>query len=555
MDSPPLTLLSDIGLCIVFAAAASHLARLARQPLILGYVLGGAVLGAPLGLGWVKSPESIELISEMGLLFLLFIIGLEINLRDLARMGAAMLGLGALQFAGCAALGWAAFRAFGPAWGGRFDGLYFAVATALSSTLIVVKLLHDKFEIHTTAGRLTVGVLVLQDLWAIAFMAFQPNLLDPRWGGIARSLFLGAALVAAAFLLSRYLLGPLLHAAGKSPELVLLSSVAWCFAVAGLAARAGLSREMGALIAGLSIAVFPFGADVIAKLAGVRDFFVTLFFVSLGLKAPMPTAAQAGAALLAVFFVLASRVAVVGPAARVLGRGLRNGFLTAINLAQVSEFSLVILALGAEYGHVSREMSGFILNVMILASVVSTYLIHFNHPLARALMRLSALAGVREELGESPSEGTGERRDIVLLGYFLSGPAFLEELERRAPELRGRVLVVDYNTAVREDLETRGFKWAYGDLSHPETLEHLGLSSATVILCALSDTYLKGITGRRLLGHLKRLAPEAAVVMTADDAPAAESLRAAGADHVVVPGRLAGEKLFHYLDEDGTADR
>ena len=507
-------------------------------------------MGAPLGLGWVKAPESVEVISEMGLLFLLFIIGLEINLRDLARMGAAMFALGAVQFAGCAALGWAVFRLFGPAWGGRFDALYFAVATALSSTLIVVKLLHDKFEVHTTAGRLTVGVLVLQDVWAIFFMAFQPNLLDPRLGGVLKSLLLGALLVAAAFVLSRYVLGRLLHAAAKSPELILLTSVAWCFAVAGLAARAGLSREMGALIAGLSIAAFPFGADVIAKLSGVRDFFVTLFFVSLGLKAPLPTLVQEARPLLAILFILAGRVLVVAPASHLMRRGLRNGFLTALNLSQISEFSLVILSLGAGYGHISGGLSGFLLTTMILASVASTYVIQFNHPIARGLMRLSAVFGVREKGDEAPSMESGERRDIVLLGYFRAGPAFLEEMERRAPELKARVLVVDYNAAVRDGLEARGFKWAYGDLPHPETLEHLGLSSATVILCTLSDTYLKGITGRRLLGHLKRLAPEADVVMTADDADVADAMMKEGADHVIVPGQLAGERLFHFLDTE-----
>ena len=181
---------------IIFAAVAGQLARLLRQPTILGYVLGGVVLGAPLGIGLVSNPESIELISEMGLIFLLFIIGLEIKLSDLARLGKSTLLVGLVQFAGCVGLGWLLFAPLGVD-GGRFTLLYLGVCAALSSTLIVVKLLHDKAEIHTAAGRLTIGILVLQDLFAIAFMALQPSLLDPQVGSLARSLAFGAGLVAA----------------------------------------------------------------------------------------------------------------------------------------------------------------------------------------------------------------------------------------------------------------------------------------------------------------------------------------------------------------------
>src|SRR5687767_7288441 len=206
------TLLTDIAYGIIFAAVASHGARLLRQPLILGYVLGGVLLGSHLGFGLVTDEASVELISEIGLILLLFIIGLEINLRELMRMGTSMLILGCAQFFGCVLLGLAFFKPLGFTMGaGRFDLLYLAVAMALSSTLIVVKLLNDKFETGTTAGRLTIGILVLQDIWAIAFMAFQPNLLDPKLSGIAGSLGAGALLVAAAFLVSRYILARLFH--------------------------------------------------------------------------------------------------------------------------------------------------------------------------------------------------------------------------------------------------------------------------------------------------------------------------------------------------------
>lgn len=546
--SHSLSLLSDIGLSIVFAAAAGHVARFFRQPPLLGYILGGVLLGPTMGLGWVADAASVELMAEIGLLFLLFIIGLEINLRELARMGAAMLGLGAVQFAGCAGLAWILFRLAAPEWGGRFDALYFAVATALSSTLIVVKLLHDKFEIHTASGRLTVGVLVVQDLFAIAFMAFQPNLADPRLDAVLRSLALGGLLVGAAFLCARFVLGRLMLAAAKSPELVLLTSAAWCFAVAGLAGQAGLSKEMGALIAGLSMAAFPYGADVAAKLGGVRDFFVTLFFVALGLQVPRPAPADLGAAVLTAGAVLGGRALFVVPSARLLGQGLRTGLTTAVNLSQVSEFSLVVLALGAAHGHVSDGLSRTLLTAMILTSVLSTYLIKYNDVLARGGLRLLSLLGLREAESAPGPAGNGSAPDIVVLGYFRAGPALTEFVEKEAPDLKKRMLIVDFDPARRQGLESRGFRWAYGDLAHPETLRHLGLGSASTVVCTLSDTYLKGTTTARLLTHLKEMAPRARILMMADDDLSAAALSRQGADQAVVPGRLAGERLFRLLD-------
>jgi Kef-type K+ transport system membrane component KefB len=547
------TLLRDIGLGIVFAAAAAHAARLLRQPLILGYVLGGVLLGTQLGFGLVTDQASIELISEIGLILLLFIIGLEINVRELAHMGKALFALGFLQFAVCVALGMAFFKPLGYSiGGGNFDLLYLAVALALSSTLIVVKLLHDKFETTTIAGRLTVGILVLQDIWAIIFMAFQPNLLDPRLGGILRSFGQGAVLVALAFLASRHILSRLFHSAGKSPELVLLSSVAWCFLICGLAEYAGLSKEMGALIAGMSIAAFPYGTDVVAKLGGVRDFFVTLFFVSLGLKVPAPSLPMFGLSSLAVAFVFASRIVTVVPPARWLGLGLRTGFVTAINLSQVSEFSLVILALGAGYKHVSSELQVLVLTTMLLASVVSTYLIYFNDSLARLGLKLASAMGFKDSMeGSSPAgPGQGADRDIILLGCFREGEALLGVIDREAAHLKERILIVDYNPAIRHKLERKGYKWVYGDLAHPQTLHHLGVEKASVIICSISDTFLKGTTNRKLLSHLKHIAPNARMVMTADDPAEADKLLHAGAHQAVTPSALTAAHLFQILHSD-----
>src|SRR5918996_2618249 len=398
MTAPHPDVLTALGVSIVAAAACARLARSLRQPLILGYILAGAALGPHVGLGLVADEASIELISEMGLIFLLFIIGLEINVPALAQAGRSIVVSGLLQFPACAVLAWWALGGL-IADGDRFDRLYLAVALSLSSTLIVVKLLFDKFEMGTLAGRITLGVLVFQDLWAIAFLALQPSLASLRPAALAGSLAAGVALVASAAVLSRFVLPRLFRAVARSTELLLVTAIAWCFLTSGIAGALGLSREMGALIAGMVIAAFPYGVEVITRLSGIRDFFVTLFFVALGLKVPAPTRPLLLLAALASAFVVVSRLVAMLPIFTALRLDTRTAGVVAINLAQISEFSLVIVALGVSLGHVSPSLVSLVLYTLLLTAVISTYAIRWNHRLATGLARALEASRVPPRLG------------------------------------------------------------------------------------------------------------------------------------------------------------
>ena len=224
-------LLTAISVSIIAAAVLALLARSVKQPLILGYILGGALLGPNVGLGVVTDEASIELISEIGLILLLFIIGLELSIPRLLQTGRTIIVSGLLQFPMCVALFWFAAAPIAAATGGAFDRLYLGVTLSLSSTLIVVKLLSDKFEMGTLGGRITLGILIFQDIWAIAFLALQPNLSALRAGPLIGSLAAGAGLVLVAGALSRWVLPRLYRAIAKSPEMVLVTSMAWCFLV------------------------------------------------------------------------------------------------------------------------------------------------------------------------------------------------------------------------------------------------------------------------------------------------------------------------------------
>jgi len=547
--------LGAISVGIIAATLLALVAQRLKQPLILGYILGGALLGPHLGFGIVHDEASIELISEMGLILLLFIIGLEISIPRLLQAGRTILVAGLLQFPICALLAWLAFADLGS---GRFDRLYLAIALSLSSTLIVVKLLADKFELATFAGRVTLGILIFQDLWAIAFLAVQPNLANLQAGPLLTSLLAGAALVAVAVLLSRFVLPNLFRSIAKSTELVLLGAMAWCFLVAGVAGWVGLSKEMGALIAGMVIAGFPYGTEVTARLTGVRDFFITLFFVALGLKTPAPTARLLVLALAAAALVVVARFVAIGSLFALLRLDVRTAGVVAINLAQISEFSLVIVALGAGYGHVSTDVASVVIYTLLITSVVSTYGILFNHELAGAMARVAARLGLPVYTGPAPAaepaadadehgHGHGGAGDIFFLGVSREGLAILQHLERESPAMKRRIVAVDYNPETLEALLADGVACYYGDIANVDTLRHAGIERARIVVSSVSDWFLRGVSNQALVRLVRGLAPEARIIATADRLADAETLYAEGAAYVVIPPALAAEHLFRLL--------
>jgi Kef-type K+ transport system membrane component KefB len=552
-------LLTSIGFSIIVAAVLAFLARRLNQPLILGYILAGAVLGPHVGFHVVSDEASIELIAEIGLILLLFLIGLEISLPRLLQAGRAITVTGLLQVPICAGLAWVVLGPVVASTGGQFDRLYLAFATALSSTLIVVKLLSDKFELGTFGGRVTLGVLIFQDLYAIAFLAIQPNLQNLQALLLLRSLVAGVGLVGGAWLLARFVLPAYFRVIAKSSELVVVSAMAWCFLVAGVAGWAGLSKEMGALIAGVVIASYPYGTEVISRVGGVRDFFLTLFFVALGLKIPEPSIPAVLAALGGVMFVVLSRFLAMYPLFAFLRLDTRTAGVVAINLAQISEFALVIFSLGTVYKHISPAANSLILYTVLLTAIISTYGILYNHGIATWLAGLLNALGLRRWFGSAPAAPVGGAaetnageadeagRDVFLLGVSREGLAFVQYLARTAPALKERLVAIDFNPEMLERLRAYGVEHHYGDIANMATLEHAGIGRAAIVISGISDWFLKGTSNLQILRSVRSLTPTARIVVTGDTAAGAQELYVAGADYVIVPAALTAEHLANIL--------
>jgi Kef-type K+ transport system membrane component KefB len=552
-------LIGDITLSILFAWCLGLAAHFSRQPLILAYLVAGFVIG-PFGMGWVKSQESIQTISELGLIFMLFMIGLEIDLKKIVRAGPVILIAGGGQLLGGCILGVLFFMAIGLAMGqGGFDALYLCVACALSSTVIIVKVLYEKRELDTLPGRITLGVLVLQDIFAILFLAVQPSLDNLQISIILLSIARVGALVATALILSRYVLPHLFHRIARRPELVLLGALAWCFLIGEIAERLHLSREMGSLVAGVSLSTFPYALDVTAKVTTLRDFFITLFFVALGMTIPIPNGSVIGLALTIAAFTVVSRVITTFVPLYLMKQGLRASLLPAINLAQISEFSLVVIQTGLAARHISTQTASAASFAFVVLAVLSTFAIGRSDRLSRSGIGFLKRLGLRDldrtgagegghDGGGHGAEGHGEPRRIVILGFFRAASALLSEIERRDESLLDQIAVVDFNPVVFSTLSARGLHVTYGDISNVDTLLHAGVGGAEIIILSVPDSLLKGATNVKLVRHVRSLNPTAKIISTADLLSDVEDQYAAGADYVTVTRLTDAHELFAAIE-------
>lgn len=542
-------LVINIGLCIIAAWVLGVAFQAIRQPLILAYLVAGFAIG-PFGFRWITEAHSIETISSIGLILLLFMIGLEIDLKKMLSAGRLITLLGSIQILGCVAIGWAFFHALGLV-GTQYEAIYLGVAVALSSTVIIVKILYEKHELETLAGRLTLGVLVLQDLAAILFLAIQPNLKNPALGFVTLALAKVIVLVAVGFLVSRFILPPIFRSVARLPELVLVGALAWCFALAGLAHVLGLSREMGALIAGVAISTFPYTLDVASKVTSIRDFFVTLFFVGLGMSIPWPSLNVLTGMFIVACLLIGSRFLTVFLPLYTMKQGHRMSLIPAVNLCQMSELSLVLLALGKASGDVSEKTMTIAAFAFAFLAVLSTYGISNNDTILRWTVPWLNRLGLPDLPGSSGNRASGAHsKRIFLLGFSWTASSLLAEITRDEPGLLNELVVIDFNPHVNEQLRQRGVDVIYGDISQRDTLLHAGLGHAEVIVCSLPNSLLKGATNLKLLRQVRSLNPTAQVIVHAERLADVPALYAAGADYVVAPRLLEAD---HLLDLVGAA--
>ena len=557
-ELPPLV--RDIGVAFLLSGLLSIFFVRIRVPAIAGYILGG-ILAGPLVLGLVTDPVNIETIAELGFVLLLFVLGLEINVTKIIGSGRTIILTGLLSvpliaLLGYAAAGLLALAGFGGIIGGNLGLLYVGLAISVSSTLLVIKLFQETFELDTVPGRLALGILVVEDLWAIVIILLQPSLLDPHPIAILAS-FVGIGLLAGiALLISRTLIPIAFRWIAKVPEVVLVGAVAWCFAVVfigssfdwvtesvlGINFHLNVGSGMGALIAGVTIASLPYSNEIITKVNVVKDFFVTLFFVSLGMSIPLPSGPGVLLLTLAIAGIaIAARQLILFPLLYWNGADQRNAQVAAIRMAQISEFSLVVTFLGVTLGHLSPDLATAIILAFVLTALTTTPLFKSAYRIHQWISPILQRVGFKEPPGAESHEL--DEWKLAILGFHRIASSLLYDIVRDEPELAKQTLVIDFAVTLHEKIRQTGAHVGYGDLSNPDTLHHAGLDRARVILSTVPDDLLRGVTNAQLVANVRKINPSAVIIASALTLADVKPIYAAGADYVFLPRIDSAEAL------------
>lgn len=544
-------LLPSIGKAIIGAGLIGLPFYYLGIPLILAYLIAGVLLGPQMGIGLIEDSKSIAHISEIGLVLLMFILGLEINLKKLLQTGKAVFVTGIVQIVVTSVLALLYFQFFYDSQ--NFELIYLAIVVTLSSTLIVVKILSDQMDLDSVPSRITLGILVIQDLFAVGFLALQPNLSDLELNSLFISFSKVLILVLSAWIFAKYILPMVFNKSGRQPELMLILALGWCFAACGFANYLNLSLEMGALVAGISIASFPYHVDIAAKIASLRDFFITLFFVSLGLQIPLPTFPVLKLSLLIVILIYISRFITIYPTLYKLKYANRASLLPTINLSQLSEFSLVLGTIGVSLGHIRPELLSAFIIAMVITSLLSSALIPRAHYIYTKINPFLNQIGFPDCVTPASQQNQNEENKIqpttVILGFYKESSSLLFEIKAKlSSDQVEDILVVDFNPDAHKELKKQGYHCIYGDISSIDTLRSLNLSHAKMIICTIPDKILKGTTNLKLLNFLKQLSPNSCKILTSENTMSAKQLYAEGADYVFLPRIISATYLLSVIE-------
>jgi Kef-type K+ transport system membrane component KefB len=521
----------DIAVILILSSIFAFIARILRQPLIPAYVLTGLIIG-PLVFGFIKNLDLIYAFSEIGIAFLLFTAGLEISFRKIKEAGLKKIALiGLLQVT--IIFGIAFFLA-------DFLGLtslqaaYIGIVLAFGSTMVDIKLLADKGELVTLHGRLVLGILLLQDLIAIiAIVVFTT-------GGFAAiplaMAFLKLAIIlVAAIILQKYVLNKLFRFAAQSNELLFLSSLAVLFLFIMLAYVSELSIVIGAFIAGVSLANSPFKVELESRISPLRDFFAILFFVALGMQIVFSGVNEKLFLLVALLvgaFLIKPIITLI--LLRITGYQPKTSFLTAVSLAQLSEFSLIIGMIGVGAGVLDMSIFSTIILATIITMALTPYLIEYKNGLYKFFkypIKTLKFLPVREVL----EYDTKKEKSVLLIGAHRMGGALLEQLLKK----KDKLLIIDYNPDIIGALMRKKVSCLYGDISSPEILDRVDVKKLKLVISTI-PSYEDSM---HLLKKVKKINPKLRVVVTAGRISETLKLYREGANFVITPKVVAGQEL------------
>ncbi len=525
----------QIGAVLGLALVGGLLAKLLRQPVIVAYIVVG-VLGGPAVLGLVSAEDEIKLLAKLGIAILLFLVGLKLDIHLIRAIGPVALITGAGQVLLTAGLGY--LLALGLGWDSS-SAVYIAVALTFSSTIIVVKLLGDRRELDQLHGRIAVGILIVQDILVVIAMLAIVTVGQPGEQALASEIAwtLGGGLLflAAVAVVSRFVLPRLLEWMARNQELTLVFGVSWAVMLAAASSWLGLSMEIGAFVAGVALASTPYRESLGARMISLRDIMILFFFIELGSSLTLDGAvSQLFPALIVTVFIL------IGKPLIVLGVMLAQGYRatvalrTGLTIAQISEFSLILVALGYSLGQVNDDLLSLITLVAIFTITISTYFITYQERLIAMLSPLTRVIERRFQ-GSGVEQNASHPYDAIVIGAGRLGSDIVRGLRDEGSDL----LVVDLDPRALKTIGAYGVDTLYGDASDPDFIKALPLHETHTVVCAAPDR----TTNMVVLEALQRLEFGGSICLTALDARTAETFE--GYPHVTVvrPFQMAAHSI------------
>lgn len=534
------SIFTQLTLVLVVATGISLVMRLLRQPLILGYILTGMLVGPSL-LNIVHAKDAFESFSEIGITLLLFIIGLGLNVTVVKNVGRVSLTTAAaiLVLVGVAGFGVGEWLGFG-----LTQGILIGLCLFFSSTIIILKVISDKRETSRLYAQIAIGVILIDDIVATLAILVVGAIgttgdLDVSDIGLLVAKGIGIALLL--YVIGAKVMPHLAKFFARSQELLFLFTVAWGFGIASLFALVGFSHEVGALFAGVSLASLPYATEMAAKLKPLRDFFIVLFFVSLGETFTFGNLSSSIVpALILSAIVIIGKPLFVMASLGALGYTRLTSFKAGIHLSQISEFSIILIVFAHSVGLISAELTAIITLVALITIAVSTYLMKYDDKLFRLLeqpLKIFERRNIKERKQRSALY------PIILFGYHKGGHEFLSAFR----EMHKRYLVVDYDPEIIDHLESQGVRHAYGDATDDEFLDDINANKAELIVSTITDID----TNRSLLVYLRHHNPEVSFVCHANSYDEAAELYRHGASYVMLPHFLGSERISGFIKRNG----
>jgi Kef-type K+ transport system membrane component KefB/Trk K+ transport system NAD-binding subunit len=533
------TVFSGLSLVIVIGATVALIMRLIGQPLIIGHIITGIIVGPAL-LNLVKSPDTLTLFSDLGIALLLFIIGLGLNPQIVREVSKTATYVAVVQVGFITALGWTLGKALGlPGISAAFLG----ASLAISSTIIILKMLSDKREQSRLYGKIAISVSLVQDLIAIALVVITSagNTHALAIGSTIGLAVKGGFLALVIYWISNRLMPQFHRLISDSQEFLFLFAIAWGLGSAALFQKIGLSSEIGALLAGICLATQPYAQEIAARLRPLRDFFVIVFFIALGANLNLH---HIGSKFL-IIVVSALVVIIAKPMVSMavmgyLGYTKRTSFKASVALAQVSEFSIVLVLLGERRGLIDSSLVTAITFIALCSIAASSYLILFSD---KIFAKLENFLSIFERSQTHSEPALPKNYELVLFGYQKGGHEFVKVFR----QLTHNFVVIDYDPEVIDILEERKIHHMYGDATDVELLEEANVAKAKLIVSTITDEDVNLF----LLNFLDRKNSDSVVIAQADNPKQASKLYEEGASYVILPHFIGGEKIGAFVKKSG----